>query len=143
MIAPGAVVGDVDAPLAAGAGGDERAVDVEDGLVEEVGRLLSPDLRRVRSKTSWRASTSSGAKRRQKSPAVVKSGIGSAPRASWKRRSLRRSSMSPRQEPLRGRCRRNSGRGRTRDTAGGPRAGGAARRCPQPGRKRQDRPILP
>ena len=40
VIAPGPVVGDVDALLAAGAGGDQRAVDVDDGLVEEVGRLL-------------------------------------------------------------------------------------------------------
>ena len=44
MITPGAVVGDINALLAAGAGGDERAVDVDDGLVEEVGRLLFPDL---------------------------------------------------------------------------------------------------
>ena len=44
MITPGAVVGDVDALLAARAGGDEGAVDVDDGLVEEVGRLLFPDL---------------------------------------------------------------------------------------------------
>ena len=44
VITPGAVVGDVDALLAAGAGGDEGAVDVDDGLVEEVGRLLFPDL---------------------------------------------------------------------------------------------------
>ena len=44
VIAPGAVVGDVDALLAAGAGGDEGAVDVDDGLVEELGRLLLPDL---------------------------------------------------------------------------------------------------
>jgi hypothetical protein len=43
VIAPGAVVGDIDALLAARTGGDERAVDVEDGLVEEVGRLLLPD----------------------------------------------------------------------------------------------------
>ena len=40
VISPGAIVGDVDALLAAGAGGDECAVDVEDGFVEEVGRLL-------------------------------------------------------------------------------------------------------
>ena len=44
VITPGAVVGDVDALLAAGAGGDEGAVGVDDGLVEEVGRLLFPDL---------------------------------------------------------------------------------------------------
>jgi hypothetical protein len=44
MIAPGAVISDVDALLAAGAGDDEGAIDVEDGLVEELGRLLPPDL---------------------------------------------------------------------------------------------------
>jgi hypothetical protein len=44
MITPGAVIGDVDALLAARAGGDERSVDVENGLVEEVGRLSFPDL---------------------------------------------------------------------------------------------------
>ncbi len=43
MIPPGAVVSDVDALLAAGAGGDERAVDVEDRLLEELGGLLLPD----------------------------------------------------------------------------------------------------
>ena len=35
MRSPGAVVGDVDALLATGAGGDECAVGVEDGLLEE------------------------------------------------------------------------------------------------------------
>src|SRR6202022_354872 len=40
----GAVVGDIDPLLGARAGGDEGAVDVEEGLVEEVGRLLLPDL---------------------------------------------------------------------------------------------------
>src|SRR5512144_78926 len=44
MVAPGAVVSDVDAVLAAGPGGDERAIDVEDGLLEELGGLLLPDL---------------------------------------------------------------------------------------------------
>ena len=44
MITPGAVVGDVDALLAARAGGHEGAVDVDDGLVEEAGRLLFPEL---------------------------------------------------------------------------------------------------
>jgi ABC-type methionine transport system permease subunit len=44
MISPGAIVSDVHPLLAAGAGGDECAVDVEDGFVEEVGRLLLPDL---------------------------------------------------------------------------------------------------
>jgi hypothetical protein len=44
VITPGAVVGDVDALLATGAGGDEGTINIEDGLVEEVGRLLFPDL---------------------------------------------------------------------------------------------------
>ena len=43
VIAPGAVVGDVHALLALGVGGDERAVGVEERLVEEVGGLLAPD----------------------------------------------------------------------------------------------------
>ena len=43
MIAPGAVVGDVDALLALGVGGDEGAVDVHDRLAEEVGGLLGVD----------------------------------------------------------------------------------------------------
>ena len=43
---------------------------------------------------------SSVVKRRQKSPAVVGSGMRSAPRASRKTTSLRRSSMSSRQVPL-------------------------------------------
>src|SRR5512147_1082109 len=44
MVAPGAVVSDLDALRAAGAGSDERAIDVEDGLLEELGGLLLPDL---------------------------------------------------------------------------------------------------
>ena len=43
VIAPGAVVGDVDALLALGVGADEGAVGVEDRLVEEGGGLLGPD----------------------------------------------------------------------------------------------------
>ena len=43
MVAPGAVIGDVDALFAFGVGLDERAVDVEDRLVKEVRRLLGPD----------------------------------------------------------------------------------------------------
>ncbi len=43
MIAPGTVIGDVDALFTTGAGGDQRAVGIEDGLVEEVGRLLAPE----------------------------------------------------------------------------------------------------
>ena len=44
MRSPGAIVSDVHPLLATGAGGDACAVDVEDGFVEEVGRLLLPDL---------------------------------------------------------------------------------------------------
>ena len=43
VIAPGAVVGDVDALLALGVGADEGAVGVDDRLVEELGGLLGPD----------------------------------------------------------------------------------------------------
>ena len=43
MIAPGAVVGDIDALFALGVGADEGAVDVDDSLVKEVDRLLGPD----------------------------------------------------------------------------------------------------
>src|SRR5207248_6936445 len=40
----GTVIGDADTLLASGTRGDEGAVGVENGLVEEVGRLLFPDL---------------------------------------------------------------------------------------------------
>ena len=43
MITPGAVVGDVHAFLALAGGGDQRAVHVEDGLLEEAVGLLRPD----------------------------------------------------------------------------------------------------
>ena len=43
MIAPRAVVGDVDALLALGVGRDEGAVDVEDRFGEERRGLLGPD----------------------------------------------------------------------------------------------------
>lgn len=43
MAAPGAVVGDVHALLALAAGGDERAVHVDGGLIEESGGLCGPD----------------------------------------------------------------------------------------------------
>jgi hypothetical protein len=44
VITPSAVIGDINALLAARAGGDESAVGIDDGLVEEVRRLLFPDL---------------------------------------------------------------------------------------------------
>src|SRR6516164_3300680 len=43
MVAPGAVIGNVDALLALRVGPDEGAVGVHDRLVEELGRLLGPD----------------------------------------------------------------------------------------------------
>ena len=43
MIAPGAVVGDIDALFALGVGADEGAVDVDESLVKELDRLLGPD----------------------------------------------------------------------------------------------------
>ena len=99
MITPGAVVGDVDALLAARAGGHEGAVDVDDGLVEELGRLLAPelepgliegvlqDLDVLRGEAT--AEVAGGG------------GVGDAvgPRVSRKTTSLRRSSMSSRQVP--------------------------------------------
>ena len=83
MVAPGAVVGDVHALLALGVGGDEGAVGVEDRLVEERGGLLGPDpqpglVDGVHQRSGHRPRR----KRRQKSPAVVGSGMRSAPRAS-------------------------------------------------------------
>ena len=43
MVTPAAVVGDVHPLLALGIGGDDRAVNVDHGLVEELGGLLGPD----------------------------------------------------------------------------------------------------
>src|SRR4051812_49652280 len=43
MVAPGPLVGQVDPPLAPGIGGDEGAIGVEDGAVEELRRLFGPD----------------------------------------------------------------------------------------------------
>src|SRR3954454_17883410 len=43
MVAPDPLVGQVDPPLALGVGGDEGAVGVEDGAVEELRGLLGPD----------------------------------------------------------------------------------------------------
>jgi hypothetical protein len=100
VITPGAVVGDVDPLFAARGGGDERAIDVEDRLVEEIGGLLAPDFEPGLIEDVLKGLDVVGAKRRQKSPAVVGSGIRSAPSASRKTTSLRRSSMSSRQVPL-------------------------------------------
>jgi hypothetical protein len=47
VITPGTIVGDVDAFLALGVGSDKGAIDVEDGLVEELSRLLDQTRRRV------------------------------------------------------------------------------------------------
>ena len=43
MITPDAVVGDVHAGFALAGGGHERAVGVEDGLLEEAGGLVPPN----------------------------------------------------------------------------------------------------
>src|SRR3982751_4115269 len=43
MVAPDPLVGEVDPALAAGVGGDEGAVGVEDGAVEEPRGLFGPD----------------------------------------------------------------------------------------------------
>ena len=81
MIAPGAVVGDIDALFALGVGADEGAVDVDDSLVKEVDRLLGQMRLRVRLMASMRSRTSHRRNRRQKSPVVVGSGIRFASRA--------------------------------------------------------------
>ena len=82
MIAPGAVVGDIDALFALGVGADEGAVDVDESLVKELDRLLGPDAGlRVRLMASMRSRTSHRRNRRQKSPAVVGSGMRWASRA--------------------------------------------------------------
>ena len=74
-LAPGAVVGDIDALFALGVGADEGAVDVDDSLVKEVDRLLGRERLRVRLMASMRSRTSHRRNRRQKSPVVVGSGI--------------------------------------------------------------------
>ena len=43
MIAPGAVVGDIDGLFALGVGAEEDGVDVDDNLLKEVDRLLGSD----------------------------------------------------------------------------------------------------
>ena len=69
MIAPGAVVGDVDALLALGVGADQGAVGVDDRLVEELAAAARPRRgRRVWLMASIRARTSASENRRQKSP---------------------------------------------------------------------------
>jgi hypothetical protein len=82
VVPPGAVIGDIDALLATAAAGSQRAVGVEEGLVEEVVGLPFQTRRRVSLKMSMSRSTSGSPKRRQKSPAVVGSGMRSAPSAS-------------------------------------------------------------
>ena len=54
---------------------------------------------RARLTASWRASTASASKRRQKSPAVVGSGRLSVPKPSRNTASQRRASMSSRRRP--------------------------------------------
>src|SRR5271166_2751338 len=43
MIAPGAVVGDIDTLLALGVGPDDGAIDVQDRFLEEIAGLIGPD----------------------------------------------------------------------------------------------------
>jgi len=100
VIAPGAVVGDIDplleqAPVATSVPSASRMASSKNSR-----GCRFQTFSRVRSKTSWRVSTSSGEKRRQKSPAVVGSGMRSAPSASRDTTSFRRSSISSRQVPL-------------------------------------------
>ncbi len=60
--------------LALSVGADESAVDVEDGLGEEVGGLLRPDPQSRLIDGVHQVTTSASEKRRQKSPSVVGSG---------------------------------------------------------------------
>jgi len=100
MITPGAVVGDIDALLAAGPGGHEGAVGIDDGLVEEVGRLLLPDLEAGPIEDVLKDLDVVGRETAAEITGGGGSGMRSAPRASRKTSSLRRSSMSSRQVPL-------------------------------------------
>ena len=69
VVAPGPVVGDVHPLLAPAVGGGERAVGVDERLVEEVRRAARFQARsRVSLKVSINCSTSASVKRRQKSP---------------------------------------------------------------------------
>ena len=68
-------------PLALGVGRDEGAVGVEDGFLEELGRLLGPDPQPRLVDGVHQSHDVGSRKRRQKSPAVVGSGMRSAPRA--------------------------------------------------------------
>ena len=82
MIAPGAVVADINTLLAFGVGPNEGAIGVEDRFLEELGGLLGPDPQPgLIDGVHQRSRTWGSEKRRQKSPAVVGSGIRSAPKA--------------------------------------------------------------
>ena len=82
-----------------GAGGDQRAVGIEDGLVEEVGRLLAPEFEPSLIEDVLEGFDVVGG---EAAAEVARGGgVGDAvgPRASRKTRSLRRCSMSSRQVP--------------------------------------------
>ena len=99
VIAPRAVVGDVHARFALACGRYQRAVHVDSGFGEELRRLRGPDFVPHLVKHVPQRRTSLVSKRRQKSPAVVGSGIRRAPTASRNTSSLRRSSISSRHVP--------------------------------------------
>src|SRR5512135_2460576 len=100
VVAPGAIGGDVDALLAARAGGHQGAVDVEHGLIEERGRLLSPERDPGLIEDVLEGLDVVGGEAAAEVAAVVGSGMRSAPRASRKTTSLRRSAISSRPVPL-------------------------------------------
>ena len=82
VIAPLAIVVDVHALLALAGGFDHRAVGIDDRFVEERLGLLPPDLQPRGVEHSLQADRCAAmSKRRQKSPAVVGSGMRRAPRA--------------------------------------------------------------
>ena len=79
MVAPDAVVGHVDPLFARGIRGHDRAISVDERFVEECGRLLFPDTEPGLIDSVHQIQTSPPWNRRQKSPAVVGSGIAGPP----------------------------------------------------------------
>ena len=133
---PTALVGDVHALLALARGRHHRAVGVDDRLARRTRRAAACHTRsRVSLIASIRISMSDSSKRRQKSPAVVGSGIRWAPK-----RVEIHLVVAAQLDVLQARaaaqrcCRRCSARGPTRGTAGGSSAREACDRSLRPAR---------
>ena len=83
MVTPVAVVGDVDRPACTRRrSGHDGAIGLEDRFLEELGGLLGPDPQPRFIDGVHQGEDVGSEKRRQKSPAVVGSGMRSAPKAS-------------------------------------------------------------